>query len=66
MTTSLSAVQKWELCEKKEKNPNLSNIKLALQYYVRKSTITDILKEKRCWLSILESQENVKKFRDSK
>ena len=55
---SLSAAQKRELCEKKEKNPNLSNIKLALQYYVRKSTITDILKEKRHWLSISESQEN--------
>jgi len=27
---SLSAAQKRELCEKKEKNPNLSNVELAL------------------------------------
>lgn len=63
---SLSAAQKRELCEKKEKNPNLSNVELALQYHVGKSTITDILKEKRRWLSISESQENVKKFRSPK
>ena len=63
---SLSAAQKRELCEKKEKNPNLSNVELALQYHVGKSTITDILKEKRHWLSISESQENVKKFRGPK
>ncbi len=44
---SLSAAQKWKLCKKKEKNLNLFNIEFALQYYVRKSTITDILKEKR-------------------
>ncbi len=63
---SLSAVQKQKLCEKKEKNLNLPNVEFVLQYHVEKSTITDILKEKRHWLSISESQENVKKFHDSK
>jgi len=63
---SLSAAQKRELCEKKEKNLNLPNVEFVLQYHVEKSTITDILKEKRHWLSISESQENVKKFRGPK
>ncbi|PKY56658.1 hypothetical protein RhiirA4_330694, partial [Rhizophagus irregularis] len=62
----LSAAQKRELCETKEKNPNLSNVSLAQQYRVGKSTITDILKEKERWLSITESQENIKKFRGPK
>src|SRR5215216_101909 len=62
----LSAAQKRELCETKEKNPNLSNVNLAQQYRVGKSTITDILKEKERWLAITESQGNVKKFRGSK
>ncbi|CAG8756593.1 14791_t:CDS:2 [Rhizophagus irregularis] len=62
----LSATQKRELCETKEKNPNLSNISLAQQYRVGKSTITDILKEKERWLSITESQGSIKKFRGPK
>ncbi|CAB5344386.1 unnamed protein product [Rhizophagus irregularis] len=62
----LSAAQKRELCETKEKNPNLSNISLAQQYRVGKSTITDILKEKERWLSITESQGSIKKFRGPK
>ncbi|PKK55696.1 hypothetical protein RhiirC2_651795, partial [Rhizophagus irregularis] len=62
----LSAAQKRELCETKEKNPNLSNISLVQQYRVGKSTITDILKEKERWLSITESQGSIKKFRGPK
>jgi hypothetical protein len=52
---SLSAAQKRELCETKEKNPDFSNVELAVQYNVGKSTITDILKEKERWLAISES-----------
>jgi len=63
---SLSAAQKRELCETKEKNPDLSNVELAVQYNVGKSTITDILKEKERWLAISESQGSVKKFRGPK
>ncbi|PKC13203.1 hypothetical protein RhiirA5_285762, partial [Rhizophagus irregularis] len=62
----LSAAQKRELCETKGKNPNLSNISLAQQYRIGKSTITDILKEKERWLSITESQGSIKKFRGPK
>ena len=62
----LSAAQKREICELKEKNPNTSNVSLAQQYGVGKSTITDILKEKERWLAILESQGSVKKFRGPK
>ncbi len=62
----LSAAQKRELCEKKERNSSLSNVELAQQYKVGKSTITDILKEKERWLAISESQEHIKKFRGPK
>ena len=62
----LTAAQKRELCEIKEKNPNLSNVDLAQQYRIGKSTVTDILKGKERWLAISESQESVKKFRGSK
>ena len=49
---NLSASQKQEICEIKEKNSNINNVELAGQYNVGKSTITDILKEKERWLSI--------------
>ncbi|CAI2190434.1 8469_t:CDS:2, partial [Funneliformis geosporum] len=62
----LSAAQKHEICETKEKNPSLSNIKLAQQFCIGKSTVTDILNEKERWLVISEGQGNVKKFRDPK
>jgi hypothetical protein len=44
--TILSAEQKRELCEIKEKEPNTSNIYLAQKYNVGKSTVTEILNEK--------------------
>ncbi|CAI2196911.1 15195_t:CDS:1, partial [Funneliformis geosporum] len=59
----LSAAQKKELCEIKEKNLGIFNVKLSEQYHIGKSTVTDILHEKERWLIILEGQENVKKFR---
>ena len=62
----LSAAQKKELCETKEKNPEISNVELAERYHIGKSTVTDILHEKERWLTILEGQENVKKFRSPK
>ncbi|CAG8517748.1 35878_t:CDS:2, partial [Racocetra persica] len=40
-------MQKRNICLEKEKNPNIKNINLADCYNIRKSTITDILKEKR-------------------
>ncbi|CAG8766747.1 12881_t:CDS:2, partial [Rhizophagus irregularis] len=42
---SLSAKQKREICEMKEKDPTLQNVELAQKYNVGKSTITDILRE---------------------
>ncbi|EXX53546.1 hypothetical protein RirG_242990 [Rhizophagus irregularis DAOM 197198w] len=63
---SLSAKQKYEICEIKEKVPTLQNVELAQKYNVRKSTITDILRESDHWLTITESQENTKKFHRSK
>ena len=62
----LTAAQKRELCETKEKEPNLSNVDLAQKYNIGKSTVTDILKDKERWLVISESQENIKKFCDPK
>ncbi|CAB4407659.1 unnamed protein product [Rhizophagus irregularis] len=59
---SLSAKQKREICEMKEKDPTLQNVELAQKYNVGKSTITDILRESDRWLTITESQENTKKF----
>ena len=63
---NLSAAQKREFCKKKEKDPGITNVDLAWQYDIGKSTVTDILNEKECWLAVLESQENVKKFRGPK
>ncbi|CAB4487874.1 unnamed protein product [Rhizophagus irregularis] len=63
---SLSAKQKREICEMKEKDPTLQNVELAQKYNVGKSTITDILRESDRWLTITESQENTKKFRRPK
>ncbi len=62
----LTAAQKRELCEIKEKNSTISNVELAQQYRIGKSTVTDILREKERWLSISEGQESVKKFRGLK
>jgi Tc5 transposase DNA-binding domain/CENP-B N-terminal DNA-binding domain len=59
---SLSAKQKHEICEMKEKYLALQNVELAQKYNVGKSTITDILRESDRWLTITESQENIKKF----
>ena len=42
---NLSAGQKREICEIKEKDSHVQNIELAQKYNVGKSTITDILKE---------------------
>ncbi|EXX72848.1 hypothetical protein RirG_065500 [Rhizophagus irregularis DAOM 197198w] len=63
---NLSAGQKCEICEMKERDPRIQNVELAQKYNVGKSTITDILKESERWLTITESQENVKKFRGPK
>ena len=49
----LTAAQKRELCETKEREPNLSNVELAQKYNIGKSTITDILKDKERWLVII-------------
>ncbi|CAG8556737.1 1524_t:CDS:2, partial [Racocetra persica] len=42
----LMATQKQNLCRKKQKNPLISNVELAKQYGIGKSTVTDILNEK--------------------
>jgi len=60
--TSLSVSQKRELCEMKNNNPSLSNVELARQYNIGKATVTDILKDKECWLSITSERDDLKKF----
>lgn len=62
----LTAAQKRELCETKERQPNLSNVELAQKYDIGRSTVTDILNDKERWLVISGDQENVKKFRSPK
>ncbi|CAB4382773.1 unnamed protein product [Rhizophagus irregularis] len=64
--TILSAAQKCEICKIKEREPNLSNVSLAQRYNIGKSTVTDILSEKECWLAISGDQGSIKKFRRSK
>ncbi|UZO01656.1 uncharacterized protein OCT59_020167 [Rhizophagus irregularis] len=64
--TILSAAQKCEICEIKEREPNLSNVSLAQRYNIGKSTVTDILSEKERWLAILGDQGSIKKFRGPK
>ncbi|CAB5390762.1 unnamed protein product [Rhizophagus irregularis] len=63
---NLSAGQKHEICEMKERDLRIQNVELAQKYNVGKSTITDILKESERWLTITESQGKVKKFRGPK
>ncbi|CAB5386425.1 unnamed protein product [Rhizophagus irregularis] len=60
--TILTAEQKREICEIKEKGPHTSNVYLAQKYNIRKSTVTDILNEKERWLTISEEQRKIKKF----
>ncbi|RIB30890.1 DDE superfamily endonuclease-domain-containing protein [Gigaspora rosea] len=55
----LSAAQKHDICKAKEMNPNIKNVDLANKYSVGKSTITDILKEKECWLAITTEKEDI-------
>ncbi|CAG8794362.1 5244_t:CDS:1, partial [Racocetra persica] len=63
----LSAAQKYDICKEKEMNQNIKNVDLANKYNVRKSTITDILKEKEHWLAItIEEEGEIKKFRGPK
>lgn len=64
--TILIAAQKREICETKEKEPNLSNVALAQKYNIGKSTVTDILNEKERWLAISGDQGKIKKFRGPK
>jgi hypothetical protein len=64
--TILSAAQKREICETKEREPNLSNTSLAQRYNIGKSTVTDILNEKERWLAISGDKGSVKKFRGPK
>src|SRR3954452_17449583 len=64
--TILSAAQKREICETKEREPSLHNVSLAQRYGIGKSTVTDILNEKERWLAISGGQENIKKFRGPK
>src|ERR1043166_8337584 len=64
--TILIAAQKREICETKEKEPNLSNVALAQNYNIGKSTVTDILNEKERWLAISGDKGNVKKFHGPK
>ncbi|CAB5385413.1 unnamed protein product [Rhizophagus irregularis] len=64
--TILFAAQKREICETKEKEPNLSNTSIAQRYNIGKSTVTDILNEKERWLAISGDKESVKKFRGPK
>ena len=64
--TILSAEQKRELCEIKEKELTISNVYLAQKYNIGKSTVTDILNEKDRWLAISGDQGKIKKFRSPK
>ncbi|CAB4397028.1 unnamed protein product [Rhizophagus irregularis] len=64
--TILTAEQKREICEIKEKGSHTSNVYLAQKYNIRKSTVTDILNEKERWLTISEEQRKIKNFRGPK
>src|SRR3990170_6416186 len=64
--TILFAAQKREICEIKEREPNLSNVSLAQRFNIGKSTVTDILNNKDRWLAISGDQGNIKKFRGPK
>ncbi|CAJ0750972.1 23140_t:CDS:2 [Entrophospora sp. SA101] len=43
--TTLTALQKKEICLSKQRDSNISNVELADIYNVGKSTVTEILKE---------------------
>ena len=60
--TILSAAQKREICEAKEREPSLSNVNLTLRYNIGKSTVTDILSDRNVGLQFQEIKEISKNF----
>ncbi|CAG8565771.1 120_t:CDS:2 [Cetraspora pellucida] len=64
--SSLTVAQKCNFCETKEKNPNLIYNELAKLYQIGRLTVSDILKEKTRWLSILDAEQEKKHFRRPK
>ena len=48
----LTAKEKKEICEKKQKFSSILNSELALDYSVKKTCISDILKQSDKWLNI--------------
>ena len=63
---ALTALQKKDICMKKQKLPAPSNRELADQYEVGASTITDILKEKEKWSTIDINSYEANRKRDRK
>ena len=51
--TPIKLVQKIEICKVKSTNPTIKNAELASRYGIGESTITDILKKQRHYLSLL-------------
>ena len=62
----LSALKKKELCEYKTANPNKSNEFIADLFGTKKSTVSDILKQKERWLSVTENSTEASKKHDRK
>jgi len=61
--TSLTALQKKELCQYKNANPNATNEEIGILFQIGKSTVGDILRAKEKWILIEESSEEAKKKR---
>lgn len=50
--TSLTNIQKKELCKYKRNNPTKSYEEIGRKFGIGKSTVGDIIKEKEKWLAI--------------
>ncbi|GBC34913.1 isochorismatase-like protein [Rhizophagus irregularis DAOM 181602=DAOM 197198] len=59
----LTLAQKKELC-KKRRDQKFSGVKLAAQYGISTSTVSDILKGLEYWLSIDTTLPNANNFRE--
>ena len=62
--TSLTNIQKKELCKYKRNNPTKSYEEIGRKFGIGESTVGDIIKEKEKWLAITESSINANKKRN--
>ena len=62
--TSLTALQKKELCLAKQTAPYPTNVDLSNTFNIGKSTVSEILKDKKKWLEIDDDSHEANKRKE--